>query len=591
MDITIDCGNLYFGLNSVRKLEDDLTLLQNAINKIDLSSELPSASSLESAMETLKSVLQNDVDDLVVRLDNTKRILRENDQEAAYLFNFYEEGIINGDFEFTEMPLMDQTDYKNIKYSQGTISTSGCGLTSVCMVASYLTGNLYTPAELVEATRGKSNNVDRMLAAADSLGLVWHNDSSTSNQDLLNYLKEGKIAIVLVRDSSHFVVCTGVTEDDKVLVNDPYGPRATDQALTLSELDFTAGNTWIFDPAENQHVKEELDDSITVSGSTADAILNESGYIDRTDRGVLPDDVEVELRENTTEAPTSAPTTPKTEAPTSAPTTPKTEAPTSVPTTPKTEASTSAPTTPKTEVPTSAPTTPKTEAPTSAPTTPKTEAPTSAPTTPKTEAPTSAPTTPKTEAPTSVPTTPKTEAPTSAPTTPKTEAPTSAPTTPKTEAPTSASQVNTSDSYSDTVSSSNTGYSDTSNTNVGDNTNSDDIILDDSDTSDNNDYDYGYDDYDSEVNNDADDYTYPNTDYPNEDVIKSDNDNLSDLDTEVDSSSYDWNKLLIPGILGTTAVAGATAYAVTKNKKSKNKKLELDDYDDEYNDEYDDDEI
>lgn len=170
MDITIDCGNLYFGLNNVRDLEDKMFLLKQAMSKISVSNELSSAASFESAKKSFNTVLENDLDDLVVRLDNTKRILIEFDREAAYLFNYYEEGIINGDFEFTEMPLMSQTDYNDIAYSQGTIKTSGCGLTSVCMVASYLTGNLYTPSELVGATRGYGDNVSRMLAAASSVG-------------------------------------------------------------------------------------------------------------------------------------------------------------------------------------------------------------------------------------------------------------------------------------------------------------------------------------------------------------------------------------------------------------------------------------
>ena len=209
------------------------------------------------------------------------------------------------------MPLMSQTDYNDIAYSQGTIKTSGCGLTSVCMVASYLTGNLYTPSELVGATRGYGDNVSRMLAAASSVGLKWHNDSGTSHDELDQYLRDGKIAIVLVKGSSHFVVCTGITEDGKYLVYDPYGPWAMDRPISRSELKFTAGNTWIFDPAENQGVKGELDDSITVEGKAAEQIINESGFVDRTDRGEVPTDItQVEGSQQSTEPRTEPRTEP-----------------------------------------------------------------------------------------------------------------------------------------------------------------------------------------------------------------------------------------------------------------------------------------
>ena len=414
MDITIDCGNLYFGLNNVRDLEDKMFLLKQAMSKISVSSDLPSAASFESARTSFNTVLENDLDDLVVRLDNTKRILTEFDREAAYLFNYYEEGIINGDFEFTEMPLMSQTDYNDIAYSQGTIKTSGCGLTSVCMVASYLTGNLYTPSELVGATRGYGDNVSRMLAAASSVGLKWHNDSNTSHDELDQYLRDGKIAIVLVKGSSHFVVCTGITEDGKYLVNDPYGPWAMDRPISRSELKFTAGNTWIFDPAENQGVRGELDDSITVEGKAAEQIINESGFIDRTDRGEVPTDI---TQVEGTEAVTEPRTEPKTEVRTEPRTEPKTEVRTEPRTEPKTEPKTEPRTEPKTEPKTEVRTEPKTEVKTE----PKTEVRTEPRTEPKTEVRTEPRTEPKTEPRTEPKTEPRTEPKTEVRTEPRTE--------------------------------------------------------------------------------------------------------------------------------------------------------------------------
>lgn len=426
MDITIDCGNLYFGLNNVRNLEDKMFLLKQAMSKISVSSELPSAASFETAKKSFNTVLDNDVDDLVVRLDNTKRILIEFDREAAYLFNYFEEGIINGDFEFTEMPLMSQTDYNDIAYSQGTIKTSGCGLTSVCMVASYLTGNLYTPSELVGATRGYGDNVSRMLAAAKSVGLTWHNDSGTSHDELDQYLREGKIAIVLVKDSSHFVVCTGITEDGKYLVNDPYGPWAMDRPISRSELKFTAGNTWIFDPAENQGVKGELDDSITVEGKAAEQIINESGFVDRTDRGEVPTDItQVDGSQQSTEPRTEPKTEVRTEPRTESVTEPRTEVRTEPRTEPKTEPRTEAATESRTEPRTE----PKTESRTEAATESRTEPRTEPKTEPRTEAATESRTEPRTESKTE----PRTEAATESRTEPRTEAATEARTEAKTE--------------------------------------------------------------------------------------------------------------------------------------------------------------
>ena len=114
MDKTLDVGELYFGLNAALKLEEDLMNLSNSVNSVSVSSELPSAGAFNSMKSVLSSAITNDMEVLIVRLENSKRILKENDEEAAMLFTFFDNGIINGDFEFTDMPLLDQTDYNNI---------------------------------------------------------------------------------------------------------------------------------------------------------------------------------------------------------------------------------------------------------------------------------------------------------------------------------------------------------------------------------------------------------------------------------------------------------------------------------------------
>ena len=282
MDITLDAGELYFGLNAATNLETELLNLSNAINGVSVSSELPSAAIFSNLKTTLVSTINNEVNDLITRLENSKRILREYDEEAAMLFTFFDNGIINGDFEFTEMPLLDQTDYTNIKYSQGTVATSGCGITSVCMVASYFTGNLYTPEDLAAmANKSASNNVDRMTWAADYVGLKWYCNENTSTNDLKQMLSEGKTVIILVKNSSHFVVCKGITEDGKILVNDPYGPWAKDEPYTLNDLKMSCGKTWVFDPAENQHLNMDMDTSVTVEADVVEMLQEENAFESR----------------------------------------------------------------------------------------------------------------------------------------------------------------------------------------------------------------------------------------------------------------------------------------------------------------------
>ena len=43
------------------------------------------------------------------------------------------------------IPLYFQTDYPDTRYGHGTVASSGCGVTSLAMVATYLTGSLHPP--------------------------------------------------------------------------------------------------------------------------------------------------------------------------------------------------------------------------------------------------------------------------------------------------------------------------------------------------------------------------------------------------------------------------------------------------------------
>lgn len=128
------------------------------------------------------------------------------------------------------VPLYLQTDYPDNLYGSGTIASSGCSITSLAMVATYLTGHEYLPDELADYFGGYvGNNMERLEYASEMLQLPWR--KATNWHDALRAMQEGSVVIVLMNqhsaftDSQHFVVLTGLTEDGKVLVNDPYEPN------------------------------------------------------------------------------------------------------------------------------------------------------------------------------------------------------------------------------------------------------------------------------------------------------------------------------------------------------------------------------
>ncbi|MGN0977997.1 MAG: cell wall hydrolase [Faecousia sp.] len=129
-----------------------------------------------------------------------------------------------------EMPQYFQTDYPNDRYGYGTVATSGCGITCVAMVATYLTGHEYLPDELADYFGGYGeNNIQKLEYASDMLQLPW--ERAENFHAALQALREGKVVIALMNqnsiftDSQHFIVLKGLTEDGRILVNDPYEPN------------------------------------------------------------------------------------------------------------------------------------------------------------------------------------------------------------------------------------------------------------------------------------------------------------------------------------------------------------------------------
>lgn len=126
---------------------------------------------------------------------------------------------------YNSVPLYFQNDYPDTMFGSGTVATSGCSITCLAMVATYMTGHEYRPDELARYFGGRAeNNMNRMLYGMQQLKLPylqcenWH--------VVMDELNRGKVVILLLdghsifTDTQHFVVLTGLTKDGKVLIND-----------------------------------------------------------------------------------------------------------------------------------------------------------------------------------------------------------------------------------------------------------------------------------------------------------------------------------------------------------------------------------
>ena len=176
---------------------------------------------------------------------------------------------------FEEVPLYFQTDYPDVAYGQGSIATSGCSVTSVAMVASYLTGYSYMPDELANYFVGfdSDNHVEKLEHMSTELQLPW--TRAANFHKAIAALKEGKIVIVLMNGKSiftsgqHFIVLKGMNEAGKILVNDPNEDnyslwnlkRAFQEGFTENDICCGYSGGWIYDPEAMPRNVKRLDTS------------------------------------------------------------------------------------------------------------------------------------------------------------------------------------------------------------------------------------------------------------------------------------------------------------------------------------------
>lgn len=162
---------------------------------------------------------------------------------------------------YDSVPNYYETDYPQLRFGNGSFADYGSGVTSVAMVATYLTGYEYTPDQLaLWFSNHIGSQIDILEHISDELQLPWK--AAGNFHIALQALKEGKIVIAMMGQNSiftsgqHFIVLTGVNEAGKIMVNDPnrnnYSLWNLEKAFTqgFREGDILCGysGAWIYDP-------------------------------------------------------------------------------------------------------------------------------------------------------------------------------------------------------------------------------------------------------------------------------------------------------------------------------------------------------
>ena len=129
---------------------------------------------------------------------------------------------------FPEIPLYLQQDYPTTKYGAFKITTNGCGITSMAMLASYMADDELTPPEMCAryGDYSHSNGTDGMIFNYEPAVMGFYLREKTYDHRVARAaLEEGQVVISVQHNGywtrgGHYIVCESITEDGLVQVRD-----------------------------------------------------------------------------------------------------------------------------------------------------------------------------------------------------------------------------------------------------------------------------------------------------------------------------------------------------------------------------------
>lgn len=179
-----------------------------------------------------------------------------------------------------KVPLYNQLDFPNTPYGRyGSVASHGCGITSLAMVASYLQDVEYSPADLAKQFGNYNTEKGSYWILFEDSAKVLGLDLQERTYDtkvVMEALRNGQVVIALqgkglFTDGGHFIVLTGLTEEGKILVNDPNGAnyyknstliKGFAQGFTPKQVFADGGPYWIYAkkaPADNVRYISQID--------------------------------------------------------------------------------------------------------------------------------------------------------------------------------------------------------------------------------------------------------------------------------------------------------------------------------------------
>ena len=198
---------------------------------------------------------------------------------------------------YRDVPPYWQSDYPDSLYGTGTVETCGSSITSLAMVATYLTGYDYRPNELARWFAGKADDDNARLAyAADALDIPYTKSQTWS--DVMSALENGKVVLLelnatsVLADDRHYIVLRGLNEvevkqetgeteeqndgaaavekETRILIHDPNLDNYLNEDLTgyfttgfpVNVIETGAKTGWIFDKKDVSATVSRYDETV-----------------------------------------------------------------------------------------------------------------------------------------------------------------------------------------------------------------------------------------------------------------------------------------------------------------------------------------
>ncbi len=147
-------------------------------------------------------------------------------------------------------------EYNNIPYGNETIGSYGCGPTNLAVVATNLTGQIFSPITLAKKSEewgcfvaGSGTSYAFFQKGAEFCGIKCKN-IIFERSEVITHLLSGKMIICTIKmgRGGHFITLRGITENGKILIADTYSEINT---YTEWDLDVIIGKlknsyAWVF---------------------------------------------------------------------------------------------------------------------------------------------------------------------------------------------------------------------------------------------------------------------------------------------------------------------------------------------------------